>query len=107
MTERKLSDKEAAFLEAAKRELKGGTAAAAPTASSVRPPSGPVAAPDSPKPPQDKAALMAERMAQLMAEEAEQNRRQFKRQRLWFVYLPVGLLILAVLKILFGGRRKT
>jgi hypothetical protein len=109
MNQGRLSDKEAAFLAAAKKDLIAAKQPAAPVPAAARASSPPAhaAAPDSQKPAPDKAVIIAERMARLMAEEAEENRRRFKRQRLWFVYLPVGLLILGVVKMLLGARRKT
>jgi hypothetical protein len=125
----KLSDKEAALIAAAKSELAaarkpGAVAAAAPplkqapTAISAQaaPVADPVpfSQPASDRPaaisvapktavPQEAqwAAAHAERMAQLMAEEAAEHRRRHKRLRLYLISIPLGVLVLAFLWLLF------
>lgn len=122
-----LSDKEAAFLAAAQRELaakKAGTtvekpAAAAPVPSPVvatstvrstpatAPSPAAVATPASPPdaPIADAAApptrgvlpeAAAQRLAALMAQEAEENARRKKRMRIWTTHVPVGLLVVLI-----------
>jgi hypothetical protein len=123
----KLSDKEAALIAAAKRELAGGRDAAPPgstppaprqTAPVAQAPAqaAPLPARTSPASPRqhalaktapaavqpDTAADRAERMARLMADEASENRRRHKRLQMILVIIPLGLLILGFLWVLLS-----
>lgn len=139
-----LSDKEAAFLAAAQRELaakKAGTPVEKPAATvqaaatvpasvvapftsastpAAAPPVVPAATPSNPPdlPIADAAAppargvlpeAAAQRLAALMAQEAEETARRRKRMRIWTTYVPVGLLVLLigwVLTLLAGLLRR-
>ena len=107
----RLSDKEAALIAAAKREL---AAAGAPPA--AKPMSAPVSVPDvtraEPRTAPDRAPQsianrpervidQAERMARLLAAQAEEHRRRDKRLKLYLLAIPLGVLVLAFLWVLF------
>ena len=112
----KLSGKEAALVAAAKRELAAARAAGtarAPAAVKPAPASGsmpptmqglpeavakrtPQAAAARP----DRVIDPAERMAQLLAAQAEEHRRRDKKLKLYLVAIPLGVLILAFLWVL-------
>jgi type IV secretory pathway VirB10-like protein len=115
----KLSEKEAALIAAAKRELAAGRdprkaslPATPPIVTQQRAPAAPaVAVP----PAQDSApataaaqpavadahAALAERMLRLMAEEAAQHRRRHKQLKLYLVIIPLAVIVLCLLWVLF------
>ena len=112
----RLSDKEAALIAAAKRELAAAgaasTAGAPPAAKPIPAPVGmsavtpavPETAPD--RAPQiianrpERAIDPAERMAQLLAAQAEEHRRRDKKLKLYLLAIPLGVLVLAFLWVL-------
>jgi hypothetical protein len=105
----KLSEKEAALIAAAKRDLAAVRQPGAAAPAGVKPPAGlnpepaaKVVAP-SPAPPvstADAASARAERMARLMADEAAEHRRRHKKLQLYLVVIPLALLIAGFLWVL-------
>lgn len=94
MGEQKLSAKEAALIEAARRELaRPASPASEPSRQAAPKPGAAAAAPAAPAPPPS----AAERIAALMEAERDQTRRRNERLRLYGVAVPSAILIAALL----------